>query len=404
MVPICFASEIKLSYDANGNLVSGDGFFREYNGFNQLSKIYNGTNSSGVLIEEFIYHPTEERVLVKKIYYNNTLKETIYYVSQNFVRVVNSSGSYDFTYVYHEGQFVVQLNPDGSKLYSMTDHLGSTSIITNSSANVVEQTFYDPYGGIVSGGDTSRFDYEAKEYDKITKENDFHFRTAKPEIARFTQPDTLIQNVYDPQMLNRYAFERNNPYKYTDPNGHINTGQAFVDAWQETWRAQTDDNKISNFPQRVLALYVGKVERQKEIEANLQQKLVNKYYPYYYDSSNNILSSRDYKPSEPPSFAKLQNQELQNEVSVVTDQSGNLKYLYDGYTFNSKNNFVSFMYGQGFNKGLVEKTTITKEKQEISKNVPIGSSPSKLYYQSAIKSLGWGGTTFEKLAKSKGVI
>ncbi len=34
------------------------------------------------------------------------------------------------------------------------------------------------------------------------------------------QPDTLIQNVYDPQSLNRYSFERSNPYKYTDEDGH----------------------------------------------------------------------------------------------------------------------------------------------------------------------------------------
>ena len=30
----------------------------------------------------------------------------------------------------------------------------------------------------------------------------------------------MIQNVYDPQSLNRYSFERNNPLKYTDPSGH----------------------------------------------------------------------------------------------------------------------------------------------------------------------------------------
>jgi hypothetical protein len=35
----------------------------------------------------------------------------------------------------------------------------------------------------------------------------------------FTQPDSVIANVYDPQTLNRYAFEKNNPYKYVDPNG-----------------------------------------------------------------------------------------------------------------------------------------------------------------------------------------
>lgn len=38
--------------------------------------------------------------------------------------------------------------------------------------------------------------------------------------AMFTQPDTVTPDRYDPQLLNRYAFERNNPYKYTDPTGH----------------------------------------------------------------------------------------------------------------------------------------------------------------------------------------
>ena len=37
----------------------------------------------------------------------------------------------------------------------------------------------------------------------------------------FTQPDSLLQNILDPQSLNRYSFERSNPYKYKDPTGHI---------------------------------------------------------------------------------------------------------------------------------------------------------------------------------------
>jgi hypothetical protein len=39
-------------------------------------------------------------------------------------------------------------------------------------------------------------------------------------IGRFAQPDTLIPNVYDPQYLNRYSYVRNNPVRYTDPDGH----------------------------------------------------------------------------------------------------------------------------------------------------------------------------------------
>lgn len=42
--------------------------------------------------------------------------------------------------------------------------------------------------------------------------------------AIFTQPDSQISDVYDPQSLNRYMFERGNPYKYTDPTGHMGEG------------------------------------------------------------------------------------------------------------------------------------------------------------------------------------
>ena len=31
----------------------------------------------------------------------------------------------------------------------------------------------------------------------------------------------MIQNAYDPPGLNRYAFERDNPYRYTDSDGHV---------------------------------------------------------------------------------------------------------------------------------------------------------------------------------------
>ncbi|MBS3075409.1 hypothetical protein J4429_03025 [Candidatus Pacearchaeota archaeon] len=99
------------------------------------------------------------------------------------------------------------------------DHLGSTSVITNESGAVVEETFYDPYGTILEGGSESRFDYEGKEFSSVTEDYDYNFRKYNPEVGLFTQPERLFPNLYDPQQLNRYRFERNNPYKYVDPNG-----------------------------------------------------------------------------------------------------------------------------------------------------------------------------------------
>ena len=42
--------------------------------------------------------------------------------------------------------------------------------------------------------------------------------------AMFTQPDTIIKNVYEPKDLNRYAYAYGNPYRYKDPDGHVAVG------------------------------------------------------------------------------------------------------------------------------------------------------------------------------------
>ncbi len=39
-------------------------------------------------------------------------------------------------------------------------------------------------------------------------------------LARFTQPDTIVPGVFDPQALNRYSYVFNNPILLTDPSGH----------------------------------------------------------------------------------------------------------------------------------------------------------------------------------------
>ncbi len=40
-----------------------------------------------------------------------------------------------------------------------------------------------------------------------------------PELGRFIQPDTVIQDLSNPQSYNRYSYCVNNPLRYTDPTG-----------------------------------------------------------------------------------------------------------------------------------------------------------------------------------------
>jgi RHS repeat-associated protein len=231
-IPFCLSIELNLTYDGNGNLITGDGKYREYNEFNQLIRIRNGTSVNDSILEEYVYHPTEDRILAKRVYKTyyyeyhayDHLDETVIYVNDNLVRTVtypaaSQVNTSDKIYIKDESGIVAEFNSSQNKVFYSNDHLGSTGVLTNESGSVIEQTFYEPFGGIISGGNASRFYYEGKDYSQVISEYDFNFRKYSPELKFFVKPDSGVNNVYDPQGLNRYTFERNNPYKYVDPDG-----------------------------------------------------------------------------------------------------------------------------------------------------------------------------------------
>ncbi len=113
------------------------------------------------------------------------------------------------------------MRDDGTKYFVHGDHIGSSSLLSDESGNGVENSSFSPFGVALSGANESRYSYEGKEYDSAIDQYDFHFRGYKAEWGKFVQPDTLLQNVYDPQLLNRYSFERNNAWKNVDESGHI---------------------------------------------------------------------------------------------------------------------------------------------------------------------------------------
>ena len=149
-LPITFASEVNqtLTYDANGNLITGDGKYREYNEFNQLIRVREGNSSSGERLEEYVYHPTEDRILAKKVYSGgNSPDEYVVYVNDNFVRSATNLGGTarvnDTYYVFDDMGMVGQKIANGTtpstggftqreRLFYQGDHLSSTSLITNS--------------------------------------------------------------------------------------------------------------------------------------------------------------------------------------------------------------------------------------------------------------------------------
>jgi RHS repeat-associated protein len=210
---------VTYTYDQNGNMSSDGTECFEYNDANQLKKVKSC--SANQTIAEYVYNHNGNRV-IKKVFSNGVLQKTVYSPSDDFetVKLASNSATQNTSYYLVNNQLVAKKNPDGTKQYYHNDHLGSTSVLTNQAGALVEETQYDPWGEVKTGGTKSKFQYTGQEKDDETGLNYYNFRYYDSHIRRFTQPDDIIQDPYNPQDLNRYSYVRNNPLRYTDPSGH----------------------------------------------------------------------------------------------------------------------------------------------------------------------------------------
>ncbi|ODS53748.1 MAG: hypothetical protein ABS36_14115 [Acidobacteria bacterium SCN 69-37] len=105
--------------------------------------------------------------------------------------------------------------------YYHTDPVGSVRAITDEVGAVVERHDYRPFGEDVAPltGDPNRF--AGKPLDPETALHYFDARYYRQTWGRFTQVDPLHVGaaMTDPQQWNRYAYARNNPFKWADPTG-----------------------------------------------------------------------------------------------------------------------------------------------------------------------------------------
>jgi RHS repeat-associated protein len=153
---------------------------------------------------------------------NNTLNNTVISWSDSFeTKTVTGESTQSTTYYFINSELVAKKNPDSSRYYFHNDHLSSSTIVTNSGGTPIEQTKYDPWGDILSGGTKSKFLYTGQEKDTETNLNYYNARYYSSDMRRFTQPDDIYPDLYNPQTLNRYSYVNNNPLRYTDPSGHI---------------------------------------------------------------------------------------------------------------------------------------------------------------------------------------
>jgi hypothetical protein len=121
------------TYDANGNMTSDGHLCYEFNDSNQLYRVKNcGT---GHTIAVYVYDYNGNR-MIKNNYVNNTLNNTVISWSDSFeTKTVTGESTQSTTYYFINSELVAKKNPDSSRYYFHTDHLGSSTSITDSACS-----------------------------------------------------------------------------------------------------------------------------------------------------------------------------------------------------------------------------------------------------------------------------
>jgi RHS repeat-associated protein len=216
----------KYWYDDNGNqitrILGADTFNLIYDAENHLVEV----KKNSVTISQFTYDGDGARV--KSVIDG----ETIRFVGGYYER----KGS-QITKYYMAGAARVAMRkytiPQSMTVeYMLGDHLGSTSITTDSNGAMISEMRYKPWGELRymwtnAPAETSptyeltRYQYTGQySYDAEFGLKYYGARFYDSAVGRFVQPDTIIPQGQGTQAYDRFAYTNNDPVRYKDSSGH----------------------------------------------------------------------------------------------------------------------------------------------------------------------------------------
>jgi RHS repeat-associated protein len=224
------AGGVSYCYDANGNMTArGTGMSVQWTSFNLPRQIAQGSNSS-----QFLYGAGRNRW--KQVASYGGQPETTLYVGGLMEKVTVTSGTAYRHYIGLGDQAAIYTRwSTGTNqiAYITTDHLGSSSAITNATGAIIANESFDAFGQrrgsnwsgvptpteLANISNTTRHGFTGHEH--LDNLNLIHMngRVFSPGLGRFMSADPFVQNAADSQTLNRYSYVSNNPLTFTDPSG-----------------------------------------------------------------------------------------------------------------------------------------------------------------------------------------
>jgi RHS repeat-associated protein len=243
-----------VQYDAGGNITSDGSRIYTYNAFDIPDSITQTVNSAinpGTYKSMWGFGPDKQRTYEISTKATTTGGSTFNALNMTWFAgpghfeldetIDTASGSWRITEMRHfisspEGNIGVvaimastdAANPADirTERYFLKDHLGSNAGTFKQNA-LESRATYDVWGvrvesgnPVLSGFDTSQRGYTGHEHLATFGLIHMNGRIYDPLLGRFLQADPIIDEPFNLQSYNRYAYVGNNPLAFTDPTGY----------------------------------------------------------------------------------------------------------------------------------------------------------------------------------------
>ena len=218
-------------------MTSGRGATIDWTSYNYPSCIRLGAACTGTSSDYSSFSYTPDRQYWRQISnYTSGGTATTLYIGGLLEKVTTASGT-DYRHMIRAGgsTIIVSRQSSGTNTinYVTSDHLGSSSAITNSAGGILVNSSFDAFGrrrGSSWTGNPSAGDWTAiasttrrgfTEHTMLDNLNLTHMngRVYDQMLGRFISADPYIPHPLKTQSYNRYTYVRNNPLSRSDPSG-----------------------------------------------------------------------------------------------------------------------------------------------------------------------------------------
>lgn len=131
---------------------------------------------------------------------------------------------------YSYGLDLIRAERVTTESYYLTDGLGSTRLLSDSTGEVTDRYDYDAYGVLLSHSGTSDNSYQFAGEQRDGETGSYYLRARyyDPSLGRFISSDPFSGFMSDPMSQHDYQYAHGNPVRYTDPTGYYTLGDVLT--------------------------------------------------------------------------------------------------------------------------------------------------------------------------------